>query len=284
MTATVRAAASPRPGAGRTPVNRRRQALRLLRTELVLFYRYRVALFFAAFPLVFVAFYLPLEGQEALPGIDAAALSMSGIPILAALALGLMHVPNVYAARREQLVLKRFRASGVAPAALFGATTLSVLLVAAALTAAVTAIVAARYGALPADPVLMLAGAALITVVMSLLGIAFTSLTRNAESAQMMSIVPFMLLYGASGLVVPLEILPDQVAAVCRLLPAAPAADLVRSGYWGHDLFGGGNGAAPAGFAELWTAALPSLGVLLAWTAVAVFLLRYVRWDPRQAG
>ncbi|MFC4563176.1 ABC transporter permease [Nocardiopsis mangrovi] len=282
--ATARAGTSRRPGAGRTPVSRYRQTVRLLRTELVLFYRYRVALFFAAFPLMFVAFALPLEGQEPVPGIDAAALNMSGIPVLAALSLGLMHVPNVYAARREQLVLKRFRASGVAPAALFGATTLSVLLVVAVLTAVVAGIVAARYGALPADPLLVLAGVVLVTVAMSLFGIAFTRLTRNAESAQMMCIVPFMLLYGVSGLVVPLDLLPEPIAAAAALLPTTAAAGLVRSGYWGHDLFGGVAGGEPAGFAELWTAALPSIGILIVWTAVAVSLLRYFRWDPRQAG
>ncbi|WP_067969896.1 ABC transporter permease [Nocardiopsis trehalosi] len=269
--------------AARTPVGTVRQTLRLTRTELTLFHRYRVALFFSVFPLAFAAFGFFMDGDDILPGVDVGAYFITSVPLTAALVLGTMHVPNIYAARREALILKRFRVSGVAPAALFGATTLSVLAVVALITAAVCGIVTLYYGAAPADPLMVALGTVLVTVVLSLLGVALTRLARNAESAQMMSMVPFLALIGASGTAYPVELMPDPLAAACSLLPTAPAVALIRSGYWGRDLFGGLETAGAASGAELWTAALPALAVLAAWTVAAVLLLRLFRWDPRGA-
>ncbi|WP_052745707.1 ABC transporter permease [Allosalinactinospora lopnorensis] len=188
-----------RPRAARAPVSPYRQLLRLTRTELTLFYRYRMALYIAVFPLVFVLIGVASEGEETLPGVDAAPYYITGTPALVAMAIGLWHISNVYAARREQLVLKRFRASGVTPFALFGASTLSVLAVVLLLTAVIGGVLAWRYGVWPADPAMVALPLVLTTVLMSLLGAAFTRLTRNAESAQLMAMFPFLILYGASG-------------------------------------------------------------------------------------
>lgn len=266
----------------RRPVNAIHQALRLTRTEFTLLYRYRTALFFVLFPLVFVALALVSGGESPIPGVDGTVLAVAGTPAVIAMMIGIMHVSNIYAARREQLVLKRFRAGGVAPFALFAATTLSVLAAVAVLTLVVVAVLGVRHGALPADPVLVAVTVLLTAVTMSLLGAASTRFARNAESAQMMSMFPFLLFLAASGATVPLEMFPDTVAAAARLLPMAPAVDLLRAGYLGYDLFGDYAGAAPATGLDLWSAALPSLALVLVWTAIAVFSLRFFRWDPRR--
>ncbi|KUP96383.1 ABC transporter permease [Thermobifida cellulosilytica] len=266
----------------RTPVGVLRQTLRLTRTEFTLFYRYRMALYIAALPVVFLLPLSALPPGEVLPGVDARAVSIARFFALAAMTVGVMHVSNVYAARREQLVLKRFRVSGVAPAALFGATTLSVLGVVAAQSAAVVAFLGVA-GTLPADPVLLALSVLLVTVVMSLLGVFVARFARNAESAQMLSMVPFLLLLAVSGFIVPVEMLPDPVAAVFRLLPMLPAVELAQSAYVGYDLFGGVEGAHRAAGADLWLAAVPSLLVLAAWVVVAALLTRLFQWDPRGA-
>ncbi|QBI52316.1 ABC transporter permease [Streptomonospora litoralis] len=285
MTATTEAAgpvAATRTAAQRRPVSPMRQALRLTRTEFTLMYRYRTALFFVLFPLVFVGLSMVARGDSPIPGVDAAALNAAGTPAIIAMMIGIMHVSNIYSARREQLILKRFRASGVPPTALFGATTLSVLAVVVLLSAVVVAGLGIGFGVVPADPVLVVLSVLVTTVTMALLGAALTRFARNAESAQMISMVPFLLLYASSGLMIPLEIFPDQVATAAQLLPTAPAVDLIRSGYLGYDLFGGVAQAQSATGAELWIAALPSLAVLLAWLAIAVLAVRFFRWDPRQ--
>ncbi|GAA1764432.1 ABC transporter permease [Streptomonospora arabica] len=284
-TPTRTPARSGSPGARvRHPVHPVRQALRLTRTELTLIYRYRTALFYVLFPLFFVGIAMVTQGESAIPGVRTEAIALSGTPAVIAMMIGVMHASNIYAARREQLILKRFRASGVPPFALFGATTLSVLAAVAVLSAMVFAVLAAGVGELPSDPVMVVLTALLTTVTMSLFGAASSRFARNAESAQMMSMVPFLLFYASSGMMVPLAMLPDWLATVCRLLPMAPAVDLLRSGYLGRDVFGGLTGAEPASLAELWAAGLPSLAVVLVWTAVAVLSLRSFRWDPRQPG
>ncbi|TQN27733.1 ABC-2 type transport system permease protein [Haloactinospora alba] len=272
---------APAPG----PVGRTlRQTLRLARTELVLFYRYRMALYIAVLPLFLAALGLAQEGEEALPGIDMAALFIAGTIPLGAMVVGVMHVMNVLTARREQTILKRFRVSGVPPVALVGAVVLSVLVVVLALSAMIGMLLGVRYQLWPSAPVLLLLTLVLITVVMVLLGAAMTPLARNAEIAQMVSIVPFLLFYAASGLAVPLEIMPDGLAAVCRALPMAPAIELVQSAYTGHDLVGGPENASPAGIGELWLASPIPLLTLVVWCGAAVLALRFFRWDPRRSG
>ncbi|MFC7326513.1 ABC transporter permease [Marinactinospora rubrisoli] len=259
-----------------------RQTLRLTRTEFVLFYRYRMALYVALLP---VAFLLPAfitEGGEIRPGVDAGAYFLGGAFPMLAVTVGIVHVSNVYAARRESMILKRFRLSGVAPAALFGATTLSVLGVVAVQSAAVIAVTAALFGTLPADPVLLVASIVLVTVTMSLLGAVLSSVARNAESAQMISMIPFFGLLAVSGLYLPAELLPGWALTITGLLPMAPAVDLARSAYFGRDFVAGADGAVATGI-DLWLIAAPGLAVLLAWTALSIVLLRFVRWDPRRA-
>ncbi|MEY9213997.1 ABC transporter permease [Thermobifida halotolerans] len=281
MTTSTPRSAAPTARTPRAPVSVLRQTLRLTRTEFTLFYRYRMALYVAVLPAIFL---LPLavgEPTEVLPGVDTAALSLTRFFALAAMTVGVAHVSNVYAARREQLVLKRFRVSGVPPVALFGATTLSVLGVVAVQSAAVVAFLGATESTLPTAPVLLVLSIVLITVVMSLLGAFITRFARNAESAQMISMVPFLLLLAVSGFFVPLEILPDGVALALGLLPMVPAIEVAQSAYFGYDLFGGVDGAERATGLDLWLAAAPSLLVLAAWTAVMVVLLRSFQWDPR---
>lgn len=281
-TRTADTAGAPGAPGRRTPPGPVARLLRLTRTEFTLIYRYRTALFFIAFPLLFTAVGFAQQGRELAPGVDAGAYFICGAIVLAPIFIGLVHVSNAYTARRELLVLKRFRVSGVPPAALFGATLLSILALVLVLSAISAGALAVRFDMVPADPLLVVLPVLLMTATMVFLGLALTAVSRSAEGAQMISMVPFFVLYASSGQMLPLDMLPDTVARVSALLPAAPATQAVQSGYFGRDLFGGADGAAASGV-ELWTAAAPGIGVMLVWLAVSVVLLRYFRWDPRQA-
>lgn len=261
-----------------------RQLLRLTRTELTLFYRYRVAAFYAVFPLFFAFILMGIPNVELVPGVGTSALSTVGMVAMAPMMIAIFHIPNVLAARRELMILKRFRVSGVSPFSLFGAVTLSVL-VAGLLVAVVTAILSGVPAGLtaPRDPVMVLAGVLLGGTVVSLLAASLTRLARNAESAQMMTILPFLVLFGASGLMLPLDMLPDAAQIAARLLPIAPMVDMVSSGWFGYDFFSGREGAETASVMSLWGSAIPALLVGLVWLGITIALLRGFLWDPRGA-
>ncbi|ASU82326.1 ABC transporter permease [Nocardiopsis gilva YIM 90087] len=273
---------TPRPL--RTPVSAVRQLFRLTRTELTLFHRYRTALYMAFMPLVLLLPAFSMPEAEVGPGILNTAYLVSGVPVLSAMTLAVLHMPNVYAARRETMVLKRFRVSGVPPVALFGATAVAVFLVTVVLTALIAALMAARFDTLPSDPLLLLLAVALTTAIVSMLGLVFTNLARNSESAQMISMVPFLLFFAISGTFVPTDLMPAPVATGVSYLPMLPAIDIARSAYFGVDTFGGLDGASATTGLDLWAAAAPSLLVLLVWLGISIYLLRFFRWDPRQAG
>ncbi|MBR8740240.1 ABC transporter permease [Nocardiopsis sp. MG754419] len=251
------------------------------RAELTLFWRYRTAVYFALFPLALAMMGLLQAGTEIAPGVDAGAYFTAGSLMLPPLFLSIMHLTNVVTSRREQFVLKRLRVSGTPATVVFGALIVSVLVVTAVISLVIGVVLLRRYDLAPADPLLVVLPIVLVTVAVSLFSIAFTRLCRNAESAQMICMVPLMLFYLLSGMAFPLASLPDRLADLARFLPGAPGVDIVTSAYFGRDFTGAGDGTRVLAGAELWAAAVPGLLVILAWLVLSAFLVRFVRWDPR---
>src|SRR5699024_9532367 len=106
---------------GRRPsVSPLKQILRLTRTEFTLFVRYKTAWMFLFLPLLFAFLALQMPNDEVLPGFGMAEMVMLSMMGAISLVLGLGHVSNVFTARRESLVLKRFRVSGVPQVVIFG--------------------------------------------------------------------------------------------------------------------------------------------------------------------
>lgn len=283
MSTTTTRGPGPKTAAARTGPGPVKQTLRLARTEFTLFVRYKTALMYLVLPLIL---FMPVLSAPSIPvfgDFTSHDLSISGAIIGIGLMLGIGHVSNVFAARREALVLKRLRVSGVPQAALFGSVTVVVVLFSLVLTALVLGGVFALGGNLPADPGLLLVAVLLSAVAMSLVGLLITPLVRNAESAQMFSVVPMMALLLTGGIFLPLDLMPEPVRVVAQYLPVAPAAETAQAAYTGYDVFGGYEGAEALGTAALWTNALPSIGVMLVWTVVLSLLVRrYFKWDPRQ--
>jgi ABC-2 type transport system permease protein len=273
----------PKTTAARTAPGPVRQTLRLARMEFTLFVRYKTALMYLALPLIL---FVPLLSMPSVPvfgDYTTRDLSLAAALVGIGLMLGIGHPSNVFSARRESLVLKRLRVSGVPQTAIFGGVTLVVVLFSLALVALVVGAIAALEGTVPADPVLLLVAVLLSAIAMTLVGLLITPLVRSAESAQMFSVVPMMALLLTGGVFFPLDLMPDPVRVVVQFLPVAPAAEMAQAAYTGHDVFGGYEGAEVLGTAALWTNALPSVGVLVAWIVILALLVRrYFRWDPRQ--
>lgn len=260
------------------------QTLRLARTEITLFVRYKTAWIFLALPLFFVFMSMQFPPDPVVAGFGMGEMTMFSMMGVISLVIGVGHVSNVFTARRESLTLKRLRISGVSPVAIFGGVTLVVLTFSLLLTVLIAGLVMALpEGALPRDPVMLVTAILLGSIVFSLLGLAVTPLVRNGEMAQMAAMIPMMILLFASGGIFPLEFLPETARTVVGLLPALPAGELVQAAYTGYDVFGGFEGATEQSVLGLWGSALPSLAVLAGWIVVlSLVVARFFRWDPRQ--
>ncbi|MEU3015767.1 ABC transporter permease [Nocardiopsis sp. NPDC007018] len=273
----------PARGTARTGPSTLNRTLRLARTEFTLFVRYKTALMYLIMPAIL---FMPLWSTPSAPvfgDFTTHDLSLASAVIGIGLMLGIGHPSNVFAARRESLVLKRLRVSGVPQTAIFGSVTVVVVVFSVALTAVILGAVAALGGKVPADPVMLAVAVLLSSVAMTLVGLLITPLVRSAESAQMFSVVPMMALLLTGGIFLPLDLLPEPVRVVVQFLPVAPAAEMAQAAYTGYDVFGGYEGAEALGTAALWVGALPAIGVMAAWIVVLSLLVRrYFKWDPRQ--
>lgn len=261
-----------------------KQILRLTRTEFTLFVRYKTAWMFLALPLFFAFMAQQMPNEEVFPGFGTGEMAMLSMMGVTSLILGLGHASNVFTARRESLVLKRFRVSGVPQTAIFGGL-IGVVVVFSTILAVIMGglILMTPDGVLPRDPLMLLVAVVLGSIAFSLMGVLVTPLVSNAESAQMVVMVPMMLLLFASGGIFSLEFLPEGARQVMSFVPSVPPGEMVQAAYTGYDVFGGFTGAEERSYLGLWVAALPSIGIMLAWIVVlALAVRRFFRWDPRQ--
>ncbi|WP_369377540.1 ABC transporter permease [Streptomyces sp. cg36] len=244
----------------------------LARAELTLLGRNKAALFTA---LVLPAV-LTFSMSSAVDGMDLAESGLSAGTVLLPGSLGYVLLFAVYSAltgvfvvRREELVLKRLRTGELRDLEILAGAALPALLLALAqcvlLAAGCTLVL--DVGA-PRAVWLAVAGLLLGAALMCVLAAATAAVTRSAEGAQI-SVMPVLLLSMAgSGMVVPLDLMPDAMASVCELLPLSPAIALIRGGW---------TGALDAG------QVLGHLATAVAWTLLGVFAVRRrFRWEPRR--
>ena len=244
----------------------------LARAEMTLLGRSKGTLFAA----LFVPLVLPLSVRSAAEEMDLAeaGLTTGELVLPAAVGFSLLFavyssLVGVYVVRREELVLKRLRTGELRDAE---------VLAGAALPAVVTGLVQCVLLAVgctilldlgaPSAPHLAILGLLLGLAACVSLAALTASFTRTVESAQVTTLPMMMITMVASGVIVPLELLPDRVAAVCELLPLTPVITLVRGG-WSGDLSG--------------SETLAALATAVAWTAIGVFAVRrWFRWEPRR--
>ncbi|WP_112465792.1 ABC transporter permease [Streptomyces triticisoli] len=244
----------------------------LARAELILLGRSRSALVTA----VFIPLVLPLSVRSATErmNLEDAGLTVGLVILPAAIGFSLLFavystLVGAFVARREQLVLKRLRAGELRDAEILAGAALP----ATAIGLAQCLLLAGACGAVldvpaPRAAHLAVVGLGLGLVLCVVLAAVTAGFTRTTESAQVTSIPLIMVSMLGSGFVVPMELLPDRLAAGCELLPLTPVITLVRGG-WTGDL-----GAADA---------LRATAVALAWLGVGVFAVRrWFRWEPRR--
>ncbi|GAA0922742.1 ABC transporter permease [Streptomyces thermoalcalitolerans] len=244
----------------------------LARAELTLLGRSKSALVGA----VFVPLVLPFSVRSAAEQMDLEDIGLTvGLVVLPA-SIGFALLFAVYATligvfvgRREQLVLKRLRTGEPRDAEILAGAALPAVV----LGLAQCLLLAGACGAVldvPAPRAVHLAAAGLVAglVLCVLLAAVTAGFTRTTESAQVTSLPLLLVSMVGSGLLVPLELLPDRLAAVCELLPLTPVITLVRGGWTG----------------DLSTVdALRAAAVALAWLGLGVFAVRrWFRWEPRR--
>ncbi|MEV4873144.1 ABC transporter permease [Streptomyces syringium] len=242
------------------------------RAELLLLSRNKMALYVALLLPAFMAWAMRNGISKIDP--DDAGMSVNEIAMTGAFGYILLFVVyqnlvSALVARREELVLKRLRTGEANDMEILAGTALPS--VAVALAQCVVLLVAGIAWLdlrAVARPDLLLAGLVLGIVMSIALAAVTTVIAKTVESAQLVTSPLLLLSLMGSGLVVPLEIFPDTVADVCRLLPLSPVVELVRGGWLG------GTDTAEA---------LRSLAIALAWTALSLFAVRrWFRWEPRR--
>ncbi|OIJ92054.1 ABC transporter permease [Streptomyces colonosanans] len=269
MSSTRTTAPATRSSGATTPLGR---MAALARAELILFTRSKGTLVAA----VVVPFLLPFSVHTAAKdmNLEDAGLTIGLVMLPAAIGFSLLFavystLVGVFVTRREQLVLKRLRTgelrdteilAGSALPAVFTGLTQTLILVAAC-----TALLDVPA---PHAPHLAVAGVLLGLVLCGGLAAVTAAWTRTTESAQVTSLPLVMVSAMGSGIMVPLQLLPDRLAAGCALLPLSPVITLVRGGWTG----------------ELSAyEAQRALVIALAWAGVTVFAVRrWFRWEPRR--
>ncbi|MGP4048714.1 ABC transporter permease [Streptomyces sp. 2A115] len=244
----------------------------LARAELTLLWRSRATLFAALFVPLTLPFTFRLTVEEI--DLEEAGLSVGSVILPATIGFSLLFavyssLVSVYAARREELVLKRLRTGELRDAEILaGAALPSVLIgLAQCLVLAVACAALLDLGA-PEAPHYAVVGLLLGLVMWPALAAVVASFSRSVEGAQVAAMPLMLVSMMGSGALVPLEVMPDRLASVCELLPLSPVIALVRGG-WTGDL-----GAYDA---------LGAVATAVAWTVLAVFAVRrWFRWEPRR--
>ncbi|MGW7487101.1 ABC transporter permease [Streptomyces sp. NPDC054786] len=176
---------------------------------------------------------------------------------------------GAYVARREELVLKRLRTGELRDLEILAGTALPSVLLGLAQCALLVVLGSPALGTgLPRAPHLLIAGVVLGMVAVVGAAAASSAFAKSTEAAQL-TVLPFMMLSMAgSGMLVPLDVLPEHVAGFLEFLPLSPTMELIRAGWTG-----GGDVQETLG----------QLVIGLAWAGLALFAVqRWFRWEPRR--
>ncbi|MFF1759432.1 ABC transporter permease [Streptomyces sp. NPDC058266] len=269
MSAVVTDKAMPAVTGGTTAAGRMRA---LARAELTLIGRSKGTLFTA----VFVPLVLPFSVRSSIDSMDlkGAGLTVGSVLLPSAIGFSLLFavysaLVGVYAARREELVLKRLRTGELRDVEILaGAAVPSVAIGLAQSLVLVAACTAFLDVGAPQAPYYAVLGLLLGLVMWPALAAVTASFSKSVESAQVAAMPLLLLSLLGSGTVVPLEVMPDRLSSVCELLPLTPVITLVRGG-WTGDLSA--------------YDALGAVATAVAWTVLAVFAVRrWFRWEPRR--
>ena len=247
------------------------------RAELLLFWRNRIALFNALLVPVLIIGLVALADLDS--GADGNALLTTGMLGFVLVGVVYYNLVTTYVARREELVLKRLRVGEVTDLEILAGTA-SPSIAAAAAQIVVFVVAGAVLLGLPVPvnaPVLLL-GALGGVGVFVILAVASSVFTRTVELAQITTLPVLVVSMLGSGMMFPLDAVPEPGADLLRLLPLTPAVDLMRLGWLGT----AGEDAPRDFVGVLGVSAAPAM-TLAVWAALGVAAVRrWFRWEPRR--
>jgi ABC-2 type transport system permease protein len=173
--------------------------------------------------------------------------------------------------RRDQLILKRLRTTGLADRDILGGEILNVAAQSVGLIGLVSVVLYTLTDlTVPRDLLLFGSFTVAGAVVLAMLGAAWTAAIRRAELAGMMT-MPFFLL--TAGGMFDADQLPGWVGPVLDLLPTTAVVDVALVAYRAEGTFVG----------DLRAAALPA-ATLAVWALIALVAIRlWFRWEPRKS-
>ncbi|MEA2185430.1 MAG: type transport system permease protein [Solirubrobacteraceae bacterium] len=252
----------------------------VVRSNLKVFVRNPAALFFTAIlPVVFLVLFVSIFGNERSKefGVKVATLQVPAFIALAVVSASFVSLAIGLTSVREDGILKRIRATPVAPWIVFAGRIVTAIVTAIIVTAILVGIGALAFGvAVPTHtlPGLMLA-LVLGATSFCALGIAYTRLIPSEEAAPAMTNAVVLPLYFISGVFVPsdqLHNLPGFLRFLADALPVKPFVDALLKAFNPHTI-----GAGIAG---------NDLAILAAWGVIGLVLaVRFFVWTPRhQAG
>lgn len=241
-----------------------------------LFWRDRVALGTSVSLFLGLGIGLPLLMDKVVPG-DPGTLLGQHLGTLMMVLVMVTFVQPVVAltTRRDQLLLKRMRATGLRDRDILGGEIVNLVAQSTLLTVVVSvALYALTDLPVPRDPVLYLVSTIAGAVVLCLLGTAFTGLVPRAELAAVMAMPVFFLTgVSANGFGPFLKLLPGWVGTLLALLPTGAVAEVAHVAY-----------AADGTLAGDLRAAAVAVLKLAPWAAFGVFAtVRWFRWETRRS-
>ncbi|MDP9845333.1 ABC transporter permease [Streptosporangium lutulentum] len=178
-------------------------------------------------------------------------------------------------ARRDQLVLKRMRTTGLSDRDILGGEIGNLVVQTTLLTGVVSvALYSLTDLPVPRNPLLYLVFVVAGATVLCLLGAAITAIIPRTEVSAVMT-MPFFLLagFGAGGFGPLLEMLPGWAGTVFGLLPTAAVVEVARVAYAADGTIVG----------DLRAAAPPALNLAI-WAVIGiVVIIRWFRWETRKS-
>ncbi|WP_069164704.1 ABC transporter permease [Nocardia altamirensis] len=258
----------------------RRPLAALAKAEWLQFRRNKTLVYMATlFPVGIPVAVHVIAMRQAAPTTATAAVTFELLALLALLFVQYYSVLSMVTTRRSEGVLKRLRTGEAADWQIQLAPAVPGAVVTLACTVVVTAVVYGTGTPAPVNPLAIVLALVGGVVLFSLLALATSAVTKNAEAAQITSL-PVMTI-AMLGLASIRKVLPDRLADLADWTPFAAVSDLMSLGASGK-LATSSTADAALDFAGTCTELGRPFATLAIWTVLALALTRTsFRWDDR---
>lgn len=208
------------------------------------------------------------------------AISMEVFSLITLMFVQFYSVLSMTTTRRDERVLKRLRTGEARNAEILAALATPGAIMSLLLTALMSGILIVHTGNVPGTGILLVLAMVLGIVISTGLALLTSSITANAEAAQMTSL-PVMVLAMLSQS--PLRsALPGQVQDPLARTPFALLGDLTFIEWTGQP-FAAGTATAGGGLAATLTTAAGPVVLLLAWGVALMWAaIRYMKWETNR--